>query len=191
MFALLMAMSDGSSGEKADVIEDCISKIGNGDKEALAELYRETHAAVYGFALSLLKNKQDAEDVLQDVYIQVWKNAGGYQAKGKPLAWLFTITRNLSLMTLRQRGRTVSVAPEDWQAAFADEPEVNHEDRLMLGALMEILSDEEREIVVLHAMTGLKHREIAALLELGLPTVLSKYSRAVKKLRSAWKEADR
>ena len=191
MFALLMAMSDGSSGEKADVIEDCISRIGNGDKEALAELYRETHAAVYGFALSLLKNKQDAEDVLQDVYIQVWKNAGGYQAKGKPLAWLFTITRNLSLMALRQRGRTVSVAPEDWQTMFADEPEVNHEDRLMLGALMEILSDEERQIVVLYAMTGLKHREIAALLDLGLPTVLSKYSRAVKKLRNALKEADR
>ena len=54
-----------------------------------------------------------------------------------------------------------------------------------------LLSDEERQIVVLYAMTGLKHREIADLLDLKLTTVLSKYSRAIKKLRSALKEADR
>lgn len=191
MFALFMAVPDGSSGEKDGIMEVCISKIAKGDKEALAELYNETHAAVYGFALSLLKNKQDAEDVLQDVYIQVWRNAGGYQAKGKPLAWLFTITRNLALMTIRQQKRTVTVAPEDWQAMFADEPLVDQEDRMVLGALLGILSYEERQIVVLHAMTGFKHREIAQLLDLRLPTVLSKYNRAVKKLRGALKEADR
>ncbi len=191
MLALFMAVPGGSSGEKTGIMEDCIFKIAKGDKEALAELYKQTHAAVYGFALSLLKNKQDAEDVLQDVYIQVWKNAGGYRAKGKPLAWLFTITRNLALMTIRQQKRTVSVAPEDWQAMFADEPAVNHEDKMVLGALLGSLSDEERQIVVLYAMTGLKHREIADLLDLKLTTVLSKYSRAIKKLRSALKEADR
>lgn len=52
------------------------------------------------------------------------------------------------------------------------------------------LSDQERQVVLLHAVTGLKHREIAALLELPLPTVLSKYSRALKKLRLAMKEDD-
>ena len=74
---------------------------------------------------------------------------------------------------------------------FADEPLVDQEDRMVLGALLGILSDEERQIVVLHAMTGFKHREIAQLLDLRLPTVLSKYNRAVKKLRGALKEADR
>lgn len=61
---------------------------------------------------------------------------------------------------------------------------------MMLEALLSVLEDQEREIVTLHALTGLKHREIAALLGLPLPTVLSKYSRALKKLRLAWKEAD-
>ena len=64
------------------------------------------------------------------------------------------------------------------------------EDRMMLEAVLSALSDEERQIVTLHALTGLRHREIAALLGLPLPTVLSKYSRALKKLQLAWKEAD-
>lgn len=61
---------------------------------------------------------------------------------------------------------------------------------MMLEAVLSALSDEERAIVTLHALTGLRHREIAALLGLPLPTVLSKYSRALKKLQLAWKEAD-
>ena len=59
------------------------------------------------------------------------------------------------------------------------------EDRMMLEAVLSALSDEERQIVTLHALTGLRHREIAALLGLPLPTVLSKYSRALKKLQRA------
>ena len=74
----------------------CIQKNAAGDKEALAALYEQTHAAVYGFALSILKNAQDAEDVLQDTYIQVWKAAENYVSAGKPLSWIFTITRNLA-----------------------------------------------------------------------------------------------
>ena len=61
---------------------------------------------------------------------------------------------------------------------------------MTLEALLSALGDEERQIVTLHALTGLKHREIAELLGLPLATVLSKYSRALKKLQLAWKEAD-
>ena len=77
-----------------------------------------------------------------------------------------------------------------WQDRLADSPAVTHEDRLMLQAMLSALGDEERQIVTLHALTGLRHREIAALLGLPLPTVLSKYSRALKKLQQAWKEED-
>ena len=100
-----------------------------------------------------------------------------------------TITRNLSYDRLRQRARTESLGEEDWLEQLADRPAVTHEDRLTLAALLEDLSQEEQQIVTLHALTGLKHREIAALLELPLATVLSKYARALKKLQHAWKEA--
>ena len=81
------------------------------------------------------------------------------------------------------------MAPEDWQTVFSDNPAMDQEDRMMLQFLLGILSDEERQIVILHAVSGMKHREIAALLDRGLSTVLSKYNRAIKKLRKAIKEA--
>ena len=120
----------------------------------------------------------------------MWNAAGGYRAQGKPMAWLLTITRNLAISRLREHGRTEPLVQEDWQDRLADSPAVTHEDRLMLQAMLSALGDEERQIVTLHALTGLRHREIAALLGLPLPTVLSKYSRALKKLQLAWKEAD-
>lgn len=73
---------------------------------------------------------------------------------------------------------------------FADTPAVTTEDRLVLESMLAFLTDEERQIVTLHALTGLKHREIAALLELPLPTVLSKYNRALKKLKLVLKEGE-
>lgn len=190
MSAFVMNVPSSQSGRQDGVIENCIVKIAVGDQDALTLLYQQTSAAVYGFALSILKNKQDAEDVLQDTYIQIWNAAGRYTPKGKPLAWIFTITRNLGLMRLREQSRTVAMAPEDWQSLFADEPAVSYEDRLMLASLLETLSDQERQIVMLHAMTGLKHREIAEVLNLRLSTVLSKYNRALKKLCNVLKEAN-
>ena len=189
MLPFVMTVPSSQSGRQDGMIESCIAKIAGGDQDALTLLYQQSSAAVYGFALSILKNKQDAEDVLQDAYIQIWNAAGSYTPNGKPLAWIFTITRNLALMRIREQSRTVAIAPESWQSIFADEPAVNHEDRLMLASLLGTLSDDERQIVILHAMTGLKHREIAELLNLRLPTVLSKYNRALKKLRNAPKEA--
>ena len=175
----------------APALEDSlILDVAKGDTRAFSELYIRTHKSIYGFALSIVKNQQDAEDVMQDTYLKVDRAAGSYQPRGKPMAWLLTITRNLAISRLREHGRTEPLVQEDWQDRLADNPAVTHEDRMMLEAVLSALSDEERQIVTLHALTGLRHREIAALLGLPLPTVLSKYSRALKKLQLAWKEAD-
>lgn len=186
---LCMIPSAPPPGEGA-ALDNYMIRIAGGDKDALAELYRRSHAAVYGFALSILKNTHDAEDVLQDTYLQVWQAAGSYRALGKPMAWLMTITRNLAMTRLRSRSRTDSFSPEDWQDRLAETPAVTPEDRMTLEALLTALSEQERQIVTLHALAGLKHREVSALLELPLPTVLSKYNRALKKLHTAWKEAE-
>lgn len=178
-----MVTPDERGGQQLD---RCLEAMAQGDRSALETLYRQTSCAVYGFALSICQNAQDAEDVLQDTYLQALKGAGSYRSQGKPMAWLLTIARNLSLMRLRERGKTVST--EQLQSTFAQQENCTPEDRLLLQAAMTCLSDQERQIVLLHAVTGMKHREIAALLELPLPTVLSKYSRALKKLRLAMKE---
>ena len=176
------------SPEDGAVLDGCLARIAGGDKSALAEFYNRTHTAVYGFALSILKNAHDAEDVLQDTYLQVWQAALSYRPQGKPMAWVLTIARNLSMSRLREQRRTDAYVPEDWQDHLVEVSAVTQEDRLTLHALLETLEEQERQIVTLHALAGLKHREIAALLELPLATVLSKYSRALKKLQNAWKE---
>ena len=91
--------------------------------------------------------------------------------------------RNLALMALRQRERQADLSEEEWDAIPAEGPALSPEERELLQTALAALEEQERRIVVLHAVTGLKHREIAQLLELPLATVLSKYHRALKKLK--------
>lgn len=166
-------------------VDNLIKKIAEGDKSALSDLYAETRAAVYGFALTMTRNRDDAEDILQDTYIKIWQNAVNYQAQGTPMAWILAITKNLSLMKLREHRHKQDLAPEEWDTLFHDaDPSATIDDRHLLEAALTILSDEERKIVLLHAISGLKHREIAELLSMALATVLSKYHRGLKKLRN-------
>ena len=180
---MIFCMTVAEPDPDADAaLEDCIARIAGGDKDALADLYNRTRPAVYGFALSIVKNAHDAEDILHDACLQVWNAAGGYRRQGKPMAWLLTVARNLALMRLRERGKTQELTDEEWSALPARAPDVTTEDRHVLRAALSVLSEQERQVVMLHAVTGLKHREIAQLLELPLATVLSKYRRALKKL---------
>ena len=81
------------------------------------------------------------------------------------------------------RARIEQLDEEEWDAIPADSPAVTPEDRQILQTALASLADQERQVVMLHAVTGLKHREIATLLQVPLATVLSKYHRALKKLR--------
>lgn len=168
--------------------EQLLLQLASGDLTAMQEIYTATSSAVYGFALSILKHASDAEDVMQETYVRLYRSAPTYQPMGKPMAWIFTIVRNLSLMKLR--GNKPDVLPEDFELSDEGEPYRQAEDRLVLNAAMQVLSDEERQIITLHAVSGMKHREIADLMELPLSTVLSKYRRGLKKLQEHLKEGE-
>jgi RNA polymerase sigma-70 factor (ECF subfamily) len=167
----------------ADELDRCIFGIAQGDPDALDRLYHSTSASIYSFALSILKNPHDAEDVLQDCYLNIHAGAEGYHSSGKPMAWILTITKNLCYQILRQRQRTADLPQEDWEPWLIANEGLSHEDKVIIRQCMELLSDEERQIVSLHAVAGFRHREIAELLSLPLSTVLSKYHRAIKKLK--------
>lgn len=164
----------------ADTLEDLLAALAAGDSDALTGLYEQTRTQVYAFALSILKNHADAEDVLQDTYIRLYQAADSYRAQGKPLALILTITRNLCYQRLREHSRGPEALSED----LAGLPETaTVDDRLLLEHCLSRLSDGERQVVTLHAVAGLKHREIAQMLGLSLPAVLSRYNRAIHKLR--------
>ena len=190
MLMLLAALQSEYGVPDPQQLEELMAGLAAGDREALAQLYHRTRAAVYGLALSILGSGHDAEDVTQDTYVTAWEKCHLYRPQGTPMAWLLTITRNLARMKLRDRGRTQDLGEEQWQAIPAQSPSVTTEDRAVLEAALNILSDQERQIVILHAASGLKHREIAKLLELPLPTVLSKYRRALSKLKTKLEGVD-
>lgn len=164
------------------MLDEQIAKIADGDKSALAVLYNCISVPVYSYALSVLKNRSDAEDVLHDTMLEVWRSAPGYQSMGKPMAWIITIARSLCLMNLRRKSR-FSDEPLETAVYMPENEELTSEDKIVIRKCIETLGDSEREIVILHAVSGFKHREIAEILGLPLSTVLSKYNRAIKKLR--------
>ena len=143
-------------------LEACLSKMSAGDEAALGEFYHLTRAAVYGYALSLMKNTHDAEDVLQECFLKLVSAPSAYQAQGKPMAYLLRIVRNLCVDRLRLRQRR-------GEEALPETP-------VWLG-------DREQQTVLLHVLGGLRFHEIASFVGEPLSTVLSRYRRAMKKLR--------
>ena len=103
------------------------------------------------------------------------------------MAWLLTIAKNLCYSLFRGRSRFANVSDEEIDAYFAraDSPV---EDRLIVRQMLSALDENERQIVSLHAVAGLKHREIASMLDMPLATVLSKYNRSIKKLQKIFKD---
>jgi len=188
MLSLLMTTEYAPAEDRYE-LQRLLLRVAGGEREALAELYRRTRSAVYGLALSYLKNAHDAQDLTQDVYVQAWDCAEQYRPTGSPMGWLLAVCRNLCLMRLRREERHAALSEEEWDAIPAQECGLDADERTLLQQALASLAGEERRIVLLHAVTGMKHREIAALLELPLPTVLSKYHRALKKMR-AYLEGD-
>lgn len=168
-----------------------MKRTGAGDTDAFQQLYQNTDKVLYSFILSILKNPQDAEEVMQETYLKVWTSAAAYQSQGKPLAWMFTIARNLCYMKFREQKRMADIGLDELNGEETGELCARLEqmaDAIVLKAALDILKEEERQIVLLHASAGLKHREIASALGMPLATVLSKYNRAIKKLQQHLRE---
>lgn len=161
-------------------LEALILRLALGEVGAMGPIYDMTRSSVYAYALSLLKNSFDAEDMIHDSYMRLNASAGSYVPKGKPMAYLLTIVRNLCINRINDSKRSVALGEEDWERLLrADEIPANIE----AAEWMSLLNDDERQIILLHAIAGFRHREIAGITGLPLSTVLSKYARALKKLR--------
>ncbi|MEG1918008.1 MAG: RNA polymerase sigma factor [Oscillospiraceae bacterium] len=163
--------------------EALLARIGRDDRDALEELYLTTERAVYALVLSILKNPEMTQDVVQDTYLKIRAAAHLYQPRGKPLAWIFSIAKNLAFDALRQGSSCIAaeepVGVDDLRYSCVSDPT----DRLVLTAALDILEEDERQLVLLHAVSGITHQELAKTLGMPLSTVLSRYHRALKKLK--------
>ena len=180
---ILYTLTEGEVRNRDELVEDMIGRMSSGDVSAMGELYELIQTDVYAYALSKTANKENAEDITHDTFVQVWKNAAVYKSYGKPLAWIFTIEMNLIRKQFNRNQRFMplddSIDIEDSDSDFTQSV-INNE---FLRQLLQTLNEEEREIISLHIVSGLKHREISELLGKPLSTVLSRYNRAIKKLQ--------
>lgn len=184
-----MVMDDGPiqlndvKNHAFDLDESLIQRIAHRDMAAFDELYYKTEKILYSYILSFVKQHDDTLDLLQETYVKLMNSSHLYQPMGKPMAWLFTISKNLAISHLRSKKNYVDVDVIDLENDISYSYVDNNTDNEVLRIALNILSEEERTIVLLSAISGLKHREIAANLDLKLSTVLSKYHRAIKKMR--------
>ncbi len=160
-----------------------IRKTGQGDMNAFEQLYNELSKGVYALALSIVKNKSAAEDIMQDTFVRVYNAASGFNSSGAGVAWIMRIARNLSITAVSAR---ISEPEEkiDEEKSYIG-TEASAVDRLMLENALQALNDNERRIITLHAVTGLKLNEIANILDEPLGTIKWRHSEAMKKLRKS------
>ncbi|MEO1815050.1 MAG: RNA polymerase sigma factor [Acetobacterium sp.] len=185
LFLSMVVLNNAGSEEKQklNIDEAIFTRIAENDMAAFEEFYRLTERTVYAFVLSTVKNHDDALDVVQDTYLKIRAAAHLYQPMGKPMAWVFTIARNLSISKIRIRQKNDSIEITDMENDLNFSYVSDQEDQLVLQTALKILSSEETEIILLHAISGFTHREIAKSLDMKLSTVLSKYHRGLKKLK--------
>ena len=183
-----VAVLEESQKASSTIDDKLIKDIAKGSMEALHTLYEKTHKGVYAFALSITKNTHDAEAVLQDTSLKIYQKAADYTSYDKPMAWIFTIAKNFALMKFRDRKK------EDSMEEVNDMPEVifsfveDVSECIVLETAVNKLDENERTILLLHAVAGLKNREIADLLDMPINTVLSKYNRTIRKMQKYLEE---
>lgn len=180
---LLNSFFTSKSDNTKEIDESLFERIGDEDSKALEELYIKTERTMYAYVLSLVKDHEQALDIVQETYLKIRTSAHLYKPMGKPLAWMFTIAKNLYFSRLRVEKRYSNYEYEEIENSIDFSYVTNKVDKIVLESAMKILSTEEREIVMLYVVSGMKHREIAKNLDLPLPTSLSKYYRAIKKLK--------
>lgn len=172
-----------------------IAQIAVGNEEAVSDLYKATNRLVFGLALRIIGDRETAEEVLLDVYTQVWRQAGRYDPKrGGPLSWLMTITRTRAIDRLRSE-KLISQSSEltdDFgdQESSTKNPEqatvLSETQRLVRNALSS-LSIEQREVIELSYFSGMTQAEIALHLRQPLGTVKTRTRLGMMRLRELLK----
>jgi RNA polymerase sigma-70 factor (ECF subfamily) len=196
-----MAVTDPSDWtQRSHALAGLLARTALGDRRAFAQLYELTSAHLFAVVLRIQRDRGAAEDLLQEVYVAVWKSAGGFDAaRAQPMTWLTSIARNRAIDSLRRAATqpaTESLTRDDDDdrpdplEALPDERPGPAEllaragEARELGRCMEGLSAAQRQSVALAFFDGLSHAEIADHLHEPLGTVKSWVRRALMALKA-------
>ena len=196
-----MRLDEADWPEKSRELAQLLARAGLGDRAAFARLYERTSAHLFAVVLRIQRDRALAEDLLQEIYVAVWKAATGFDAaRSQPLTWLTSIARHRAIDSLRRaqaQPQTVSTTrdegddderPDAVDSAAGDDPGPlallgRASDARELGRCMEHLTPPQRQSVALAFFDGLSHAEVAEHLHQPLGTVKSWVRRALATLK--------
>jgi RNA polymerase sigma-70 factor (ECF subfamily) len=190
-----MSAETATAQQTADL--EMIARIGRGDQSAFDALYDRLSGPLYSLALRMLGDAADAQEALQDVFLQIWSRAKTYDPQQSSVfSWTVLLTRSRVIDRLRARGRrlrvlvpSTDVEEDSTEAADASTAENvadttdKNEEAARVRSILNNLPSEQREAIELAFFTDLTHHEIAARLGQPLGTVKARIRRGLLKLR--------
>jgi RNA polymerase sigma-70 factor (ECF subfamily) len=176
-----------SSG--SDEIE-LLRGVARGDREAFARLYDQFAGILYATALKILRDAKEAEDVLQDVFLQIWDKAKNYDPNlGNPITWTLTLTRHKAIDRLRSAQRryklVADATPELSQNQSQSSDAFNADQNLIIRAAVKNLPSDQRQAIELAFFGGQTQDEISKNLQQPLGTIKARIRRGLMKLRDS------
>jgi RNA polymerase sigma factor (sigma-70 family) len=171
--------------------ESLLVGMASGNTDAAAAFVRRYQARVYGLAFSIVGSASVAEEVAQEAFLRVWRNAACYDVRrGRAATWVLTITRNLAVDALRLRGER-PIDPEALTRALvsregdSENAGTQYEDREYLRSVLRTLPPEQSRLIVLSVFYGLTAKETAEREGIPLGTAKTRIRRGLAKLREA------
>lgn len=182
-------------GEVTD--DQLIAQFTKGCEQSFEEIVRRYETKVHNLAMRLTRNPEDAEEVLQDVFVTVYRKIEGFEGKAKFSSWLYRITVNAAFMKLRKRKQDQSVSLDDMLphlqnkaitqrnafGARSDSLAMNNEIKDALEGAINKLPDDYRAVFILRDIDGLSNKEVGDILGLSIPAVKSRLHRSRLMLR--------
>lgn len=176
-------MVDSKSAERMED-DAAIVASKNGDYESFGILVRKYERELMGHSLTLVGNREDALDVVQDTFVRAFRSLGQFEIGKKFYPYIYGIMRNLCVDRFRRTARERKLQETLWNAAELNS-QVRESDELtqLLWNALGRLSQEDREIIVLKHLEGRKYDEISGILQIARGTVMSRLHRAREKLK--------
>ena len=178
-----------AAAKTSDILSPLMTRVANGDREALRQLYDATSAKLFGVCLRILSDREESEDVLQDVYVTIWRRADRFDAaRASVMTWLSTIARNRSIDRLRARG-PLAYAEQVDEMEIADGQDSAEtllsaaDDRNRLHGCLSELDERTEKVIRTAFFEGVTYEALAHRMDAPLGTVKSWIRRGLAKLK--------
>ena len=173
-----------------------LARVVKGDQQAFSQLYDYSSTLLFTLAVRMLGNREEAAELLQDVYLEVWRKVSRYDVgRGTPIAWLITLTKSRAIDRLRARASRGYRATNSLEGGMATqvadpapsplETQADQELRTAIGAAVAGLPQSQQQAIELAYYEGLSHTEIATRLNQPLGTVKTRIKLGMSKLRES------